>query len=142
MTTLYYLETQDFKGNSVYKIGITTGTVAFRYQKLDDSDYKILFEKKLEDACTLEGVIKDRFIDKLAFTSKRNITENTKLDSGYTETFNTDVLELDTYSLEDALNRIRNIKNISDIIETSRKNITGVKGAIFRSALTVAKYIQ
>ena len=142
MITLYYLEVEDNSGNKLYKIGVTKGNVSWRYQELDESDYKIIFEIKLEDAYALEGTIKDRFIDKLAYRTRRNLQDNTAFLGGETELFNTDVLELDRYSLEDALNRVRSIKNISDIIESSRKNITGVKGAIFRSALTVAKYIQ
>lgn len=87
-TTLYYLRLV-FRGKRYYKIGITLHSVAERYTAKDfDIIEKVLYEKKLTFAKTIEQQIIKHFADKVFPLSI--------LSSGDSEIFDEDVLKLDT----------------------------------------------
>lgn len=86
-TTLYYLRLV-FKGKRYYKIGVTINSVSSRYKTTDFKFIdKILYEKKITHANTIEQQIIKRF--------KEQAFPLAILSSGQTEMFDVDVLQLD-----------------------------------------------
>ena len=85
-TILYYLKLKNKFGETRYKIGVTLNSVEKRYS--GRSDYKILYEKKLTHANTIEKKILKKF--------NHLITDESLLDTNGTEIFKEDILKLDT----------------------------------------------
>jgi len=86
-TTLYYLRLV-FRSKKYYKVGVTINSVKNRYSIKDFKIIdKILYEKKLTHANTIEKEIIRRFKDKIFPLSI--------LSSGESEIFDEDVLEMD-----------------------------------------------
>lgn len=86
-TTLYYLRLV-FKEKRYYKIGVTLNSVSSRYKTTDFKFIdKILYEKKITHANTIEQQIIKRF--------KEHAFPLAILSSGQTEMFDVDVLCLD-----------------------------------------------
>ena len=86
-TTLYYLRLV-FKGKNYYKIGVTINDVTSRYNFKDFRVIdKILYEKKLTHANTIEKAILKEF--------NEHIFPLGILSSGATEIFDVDVLKMD-----------------------------------------------
>jgi len=94
-TNLYYFR---FEQNNIkyYKIGISINGVDLRYRNKDGTLYrrieKIFFDLPIKDASRLEKLILHTFSSNLA-----NDPSLLKSKGGYTEVFNRDVLDLDTY---------------------------------------------
>lgn len=86
-TILYYLRL-NFKGRKYYKIGVTLKSVKERYSNKDfEIIEKILYEKRLTFANTIERQIIKKFEDKIFPLSI--------LSSGESEIFDEDILKLD-----------------------------------------------
>lgn len=86
-TTLYYLRLS-FRGKRYYKIGVTLGSVKSRYTSKDfETIDKVLYEKQLTHANTIEKQIIKKFQDKVFPLSI--------LSSGQTEIFDEDILKMD-----------------------------------------------
>ena len=84
-TTLYYLKLKNKFGETRYKVGVTLGSVAKRYS--GHSGYKVLYEKKLTHANTIEREILKKF--------SAVITDESLLGTNGTEIFKEDILKLD-----------------------------------------------
>jgi len=86
-TTLYYLRLL-FRGVRYYKIGVTLKSVNERYSPKDFQFIdKVLYEKKLTHANTIEQKIKTKY--------RSNIFPLAILSSGHSEVFDRDILDLD-----------------------------------------------
>lgn len=86
-TILYYLRL-NFRGRKYYKIGVTLNSVKERYSNKDfEIIEKILYEKRLTFANTIEQQIIKKFKDKIFPLSI--------LSSGESEIFDEDILKLD-----------------------------------------------
>jgi NADH dehydrogenase/NADH:ubiquinone oxidoreductase subunit G len=147
VTTLYYLKLTDLKGKTYYKVGVTEGTVEFRYNgKTFNSSwstptwqFEVLFSVKTEDAFALEGVAKDRFSSKRSF---KNQNQSFKAFGhkhfGFQEVFSQDVLGFEKHKRVDlVLSNLRRTQSLKSH-KAEAKAVKGFKGFVLNLALATA----
>ena len=78
-----------FKDRKYYKLGITSRTIQKRYARDYNKIDKILFDEKIDSAIKVERELKEKFKDHIFPLKIFN-------DSGHTEIYDFDILELDS----------------------------------------------